>query len=173
MRTYANKIEDQLGRQVRPVVLRKVFGAPELRYEKNSRAYWSRPTASPLNQKGGTGWLACLHGRVQTGDDWAALYVPVEELPVPEFNTAQWAYYMTSTQTMGVNIVIWVHDPTDFDKRAEITQLGGHADLEKAAGWNAHEFSVDYGWNVLLRGECTWWHSISCRHSIHMGAVSG
>ena len=48
---------------------------------------------------------------------------------------------MGATETMGVGIVIWVHDPEDFDKRAEITQLGGHADLEKAAGWNAFEFT--------------------------------
>jgi hypothetical protein len=116
-----------------------LFGHPVLRSDNNSVAYWSRPTQSPLNQKGG-GWMPCLHGRVQTGDDWAALYVPVNEMPLPVFQEAQWAYYMTGTETMGVNIVIWVHDPADFDKRAEITQLGGASGLEKAAGWNAHEF---------------------------------
>jgi len=135
-------------------ILTPIFGEPTLAYAKNSRAYWSRGTTSPRNQKGGTGWQACLHGRVQTGDDWAALYVPVEDVSVPDFKTAKWTYYMTTTQTMGANIVIWVHDPDDFDNRAEITQLGGVAGLEKTAGWNAHEFdSTDAG--MLFYGEGT------------------
>lgn len=117
-----------------------LFGHPVIRSDKNSVAYWARPTQSPLNQKGG-GWMACLYGGVQTGDDWAALYVPVNEMPISLFEKAQWSYYMTGTETMGVNIVLWVHDPDDFDNRAEITQLGGHSGLEKAAGWNAHEFN--------------------------------
>ena len=117
-----------------------LFGHPVVRADLNSAAYWSRPTGSPRNQKGG-GWMPCLHGRVQTGDDWAALYVPVNELPVPMFEEAQWSYNMASAQTMGANIVIWVHDPNDFDKRAEITLIGNHSTLEKAAGWNAHEFT--------------------------------
>ena len=129
------------------------FGQPVLRAENNSVAYWSKGTTSPRNQKGG-GWQACLHGNVQTGVDWAAVYIPVNELPVPSFQTAQWSYYMTTTQTMGVNIVIWVHDPDDFDYRAEITQLGGVAGLEKTSGWNAHEFdSTDAG--MFYYGEIT------------------
>ncbi len=118
-----------------------LFGHPTLRANNNSSAKWLAPSTSPLNQKGG-GWLAEFDGGVQTGDDWAAAYVPVNELPVQMFEQAQWSYYMTSTQTMGVNIVIWVHDADDFDKRAEITLVGGHASLEKAAGWNAHEFTA-------------------------------
>jgi hypothetical protein len=51
-----------------------------------------------------------------------------------------WSYYMTQAQTMGVNVVIWVHDPDDYSKRAEITQAGGAAGLGKAAGWNTHVF---------------------------------
>lgn len=121
-------------------ILNPVFGQPVLRSDKNSVAYWSKGTTSPRNQKG-TGWQACLHGGVQTGDDWAAMYVPVlYELNTEDFKTAKWSYYMTSTQTMGANIVIWVHDPNDFDKRAEITLLGSK--VEKAAGWNAHEFTT-------------------------------
>ncbi len=118
-----------------------LFGHPVVRADKNSRAYWARPNVSPYNQKGG-GWMPCLHGRVQTGDDWAALYIPTNEMPIGVFEKAQWAYYMTSTQTFGVNIVFWVHDPTDFDKRAEITQMGSVSGLEKSSGWNAHEFST-------------------------------
>jgi len=116
-----------------------LFGHPVLRAANNSKAYWTAATSSPLNQKGG-GWLACLDAGVQTGDDWAALYIPVNEMPVHVFEEAQWSYYMEATETMGVNIVIWIHDAEDFDKRAEVTQLGGIAGLEKAAGWNAHEF---------------------------------
>jgi len=116
-----------------------LFGHPVLRADGNSTAYWARPTVSPYNQKGG-GWMPCLHAGVQDGNDWAAVYIPVNEMPVTAFTDAQWAYYMTSTQTMGANMVIWVHDADDFDKRAEITQAGNIATLEKTAGWNAHEF---------------------------------
>lgn len=130
-----------------------LFGHPVLRFDKNSFAYWEEDTRSPLLQKGG-GWLAALEGNTQTGDDWAAVYIPVNEFPVPSFTEAQWSYYMTTTQTMGVNIVIWVHDGDDFDKRAEITQIGNHADLEKAAGWNAHEFTTSTG-GMFFYGENT------------------
>lgn len=134
-----------------------LFGHPVVRSNGNSVAYWSRPTTSPYNQKGG-GWMSCLYGGTQSGTDWAALYVPVNEMPVKDFEEAQWSYYMTGTETMGVNIVIWIHDPEDFDKRAEVTQLGGHSGLEKAAGWNAHEFDTSvtqmffYGENTTGTG---------------------
>jgi len=118
---------------------KSIFGAPELRYNKNSRAYWSRGSADPRYHASGTGWQACLHGRAQTGDDWAACYIPINELPVPLFNTARWSYVMQSAQSMGVNMVIWVHDPYDHIKRAEITQLGSLVD--RASGRNAHELN--------------------------------
>jgi len=117
-----------------------LFGHPVLRAANNATAQWVATMASPIYQKGG-GWFAEFYGGVQTNDDWAACYIPVNEYPVSHFTDAQWSYYMTDTETMGINIVIWVHDAEDFDKRAEITQLGGHADLEKTAGWNAHEFT--------------------------------
>ncbi len=117
-----------------------LFGHPQLRADNNSIAYWARTTSSPYYQKGG-GWQPCLDGRVQTGDDWAAVYTPVNELPLHKFEEALWSYYLVSAEASGVNIVIWAHDGDDFDKRAEITQLGNHADLEKGAGWNAFEFS--------------------------------
>ena len=130
-----------------------LFGHPVVRADKNSRAYWARPNVSPYNQKGG-GWMPCLHGRVQTGDDWAALYIPVNELSITMFEKAQWSYYMTSTQTMGANLVIWIHDPEDFDERVEITQRGNVSGLEKAAGWNAHEFNTATT-QMLYYGELT------------------
>ncbi len=116
-----------------------MFGHPVLRADLNSTASWVKRTESPLNQKGG-GWLAELNGGTQTGDDWAAVYIPVNELPITSFEKAQWSYYMTGTETMGVNMVIWMHDPADFDKRAEVTQQANISTLDKAAGWNAHNF---------------------------------
>lgn len=119
---------------------KKMFGEPTLSAANNSSASWARGCVSPLDQKSNTGWLANLYGGIQTNDDWARAEIPVNEIPVSCFNNALWTYYMTATETMGVNIVIWVHDPFDFDKRAEITQDATIATLEKAAGWNAHEF---------------------------------
>lgn len=121
------------------------FGEPTLISANNADAVWSRGHTNSTYQKSSTGWLANLYGGTQTNDDWAAVYIPVNEMRLPDFASAKWSYYMTSTQTMGVNIVIWAHDPTDLDKRAEITQLGGHADLEKAAGQNAFEFKNSTG----------------------------
>ncbi|KKK99701.1 hypothetical protein LCGC14_2630080 [marine sediment metagenome] len=121
------------------------FGEPSVISANNADAVWSRGHINSTFQKSSTGWLANLYGGIQTNDDWAAVYIPVNEMKLPSFASAKWTYFMTSTQTMGVNIVIWAHDPTDLDKRAEITQLGGHADLEKGAGWNAFEFKNSTG----------------------------
>jgi len=123
-------------------IVEPLFGHPSLFAMNNGEAAWVKGQISPLDQKSPTGWLVRLYGGVQTGDDFARVNIPVFELPVTAFNSAQWSYYMTNTETMGVNIVVWVHDPNDFDKRAEITQLGGHSGLEKAAGWNAHELDT-------------------------------
>ena len=126
-----------------------LFGEPVLRSGGLGRANWS----TNYTQKGG-GWTADLYGGVQSGDDWAACYIPVNELSIPQFTTAEWSWYQTAAETMGLGIVIWVHDQTDFDKRAEVTQLGGVAGLEHAAGWNAHEFdSTDAG--MFFYGENT------------------
>ena len=122
--------------------LEPVFGEPTLAAANNSEAYWVRGLTSPLDQKSPTGWLACLYGGDQTNDDWARVNIPVFELPVAEFKSAMWSYYMTDDETMGVNMVIWIHDPKDFDKRAEVTQLANIATLEKAEGWNAHELNT-------------------------------
>lgn len=153
MRNAYNSLDDPKGRVYNRNIPDWVFGQPSLATANNGVARWIRGNTSPLDQKG-NGWLAELYGGVQTGDDWARVNIPVNEIPVTLFDSAKWAYYMTNTETMGVNIVIWVHDPTDFDKRAEITQLGGHADLEKAAGWNAFEFSPNTG-GMFFYGENT------------------
>ncbi|KKM19639.1 hypothetical protein LCGC14_1653590 [marine sediment metagenome] len=134
--------------------LEPIYAEASLADANNGNANWARGEISPLDQKSNTGWLACLYGGIQTGDDWARVNIPVFEQRVPDFNTAQWSYYLTNTETMGVNIVIWVHDPKDFDKRAEITQLGSTVTV--TAGWNAEQFTTAttgmfyYGENVTL-----------------------
>ena len=123
-------------------ILEPIFGQPTLLANNNSKANWFKSGTSPYMQKSSTGWLADLYGGVQTGDDWAAIYIPVSEMRVADFTAAQWSYYMSATDAVGVNMVVWVHDPNDFDKRAEITQQADIATLEKAAGWNAHELNI-------------------------------
>jgi len=135
-------------------VLDRMFGEPSLAAVNNASAHWIRGETSPFDQKSATGWLAALYGGVQTGDDWARVNIPVAELFVRDFNSALWSYYMTNTETMGVGIVIWAHDPNDYDNRIEITQLGGHADLAKASGWNAFSFDKDTG-GMFFYGEGT------------------
>lgn len=130
-----------------------MFGHPVLRSTGVSQAYWAKSQISPYPQKGG-GWSALLYGGVQSGSNYAAIFIPVNEMPIGVLEKAQWSYYMAGTETMGVNIVFWVHDPEDFDKRAEITQRGNVSGLEKAAGWNAHEFNTATT-QMLFYGETT------------------
>ena len=131
-------------------ILDPIFGQPLLRAANNGRALWTRVNALSQWQKG-TGWQANLYGGVQDGwNDWAAMFVPVSELKVTDFNSALWSYYMTAAQTFGVNLVIWVHDPNDFNKRAEITQRGNVAGLGKTLGWNSHNLDktvAQFFWN--------------------------
>ena len=135
-------------------VANPLFGQTTLAAGNNGLASWVRGETSPLDQKGSTGWLAMLTGGVQTGDDWARVNIPVDEIFVSTFTAALWSYYMTATETMGINIVIWAHDPNDYDNRVEITQLGGHADLPKASGWNAFKFTPATG-GMFFYGENT------------------
>lgn len=118
------------------------FGKPTLMSNNNSKATWFKSGTSPYYQKSATSWLAELYGGAQTGDDWAGVFIPVNEMPIPDFTAAMWSYYMSASDSFGCNMVVWVHDPTDFDKRAEITQRQQHASLEKTAGWNAHELDT-------------------------------
>jgi len=147
---------DQKGR-LHPGV--PVFGEPTLLASRNADAVWSRGGVSPLFQKSSTGWLANLYGGVQSGDDFAAVYIPVNEMAVTDLTSAMWSYYLTQAQSGGVNMVVWVHDPTDFDKRAEITQVMGL--VEHSEGWDAHELDTSvsqfffYGEGVSGNTTCT------------------
>ena len=123
-------------------ILDPIFGEPVLRYQNNGMAGWCRENSVSQWQKG-SGWTANLYGGVQSAwNDWAALFIPVNEMPLTELSSAMWTYYMTEAEAFGVNMVIWVHDPTDFNKRAEITQDGLATGLGKAAYWNRHILNV-------------------------------
>jgi hypothetical protein len=115
-----------------------MFGEPTLQSANNGSANWCQGMISPLDQKGSTGWLACLYGGIQTGDDWARVNIPVNEMHLVDLKTAMWTYYMSAAESFGTNMVIWVHDPFNPDNRAEITQQADIATLEKANAWNKH-----------------------------------
>ena len=122
-----------------------VFGEATLQCYGNGSANWCRGEGqAALEEKSSTGWYACLYGGLMSGTwyDYARVIIPVNEMELPNFKSALWSYYQMAAQTMGVNIVFGIHDPTDFDKRAEITQQANIATLEKGAGWNAHELDL-------------------------------
>lgn len=115
------------------------IGEPALTARNNGSATWCRTGISPLDQKSTTGWLANLYGGIQSAwDDYARIEIPIDEKPISWLTSAQWTYYLTEAEAMGINMVIWVHDPNDLAKRAEITQQADIATLAKAAGWNRH-----------------------------------
>jgi len=116
-----------------------LFGEPVLRAGGVSTVGWCKENSLSQWQKGG-GWTANLYAGVNSGDDWAGMFIPTNELPITQFETAQWSYYMTGAESAGVNIVLWIHDPDDFSKRAEVTQVGGS--VAKAAGWNNQAFTT-------------------------------
>jgi len=138
------------------------FGTPTLLASNQASASWYRGhQIDGTYQKGATGWLAALY--VKPGADassFAEVNIPVNELPVPEFTAAIWSYLLTVSGIPAVSMIIWLHDPADMDKRCEVTQRTDHADLEAAAGWNAHELNTDtaylyyYGENVGSPGPC-------------------
>ncbi len=139
------------------------FGRPTLQAQGNGRSYWSRGTAVlSTHQKGSTGWVAELIGGVQTAwDDAAEMYLPVNEMPLLDLQvgTTMWSWFQAATQLSGVGMVIWVHDPADFDKRAEITMLAETGHMELGAGWNAHELAD--GNDCIWYGENTGTHSVT------------
>jgi len=120
----------------------KHFGRPSLGTAGSGAARWIRGNESPYDQKSPTGWLAELYGGAQSGDDYARINIPVDELYPFEFKSGLWTWYQTNAEEYGVNLVIWMHDPTDNDKRCEVTQAPSGATLEKTSGWNAHELDI-------------------------------
>ncbi len=117
------------------------FGRPTLHGANIGRAEWVRgQQLDSTFQKGSNGWLAYFYGGIQSGDDYGAVYIPGDEVPLTDLSSALWSYFMSATEAAGVNMVIWVHDPADFDLRAEITQVPGKVDF--AAGWQAHELDT-------------------------------
>lgn len=120
-----------------------MFGEPTLTAQGHGKVDWQRGTAVlSTHQKGGAGWVARLYGGEQTAyDDAAQVFIPVNELPIGDLSSALWSYFLTNTETIGVNMVVWAHDPDDFDKRVEIT-MEPHTQMEVASGWNAHEHAT-------------------------------
>ena len=121
------------------------FGAPVLRTGANGLAGWLRAEGSVegLLQKGASGIIANLYGGLQTGGaSWAAVYVPVNEMPTLDFNSAQWTYRLADAEAYGHNMVIWAHDPDDLGNRVEITQAPSGATLASADGWNDHTLNT-------------------------------
>ena len=147
-----------MARETIEIAKRWKFGKPTLISRNNGKARWDRGSTSPLDQKSPTGWLANLYGGVQTNDDYARVEIPVDEMLPSLFMTALWTYYQTNAEVYGVNMVIWLHDPTDNDKRVEVTQAPSGVTLEKGAGWNAHELNTStvqffyFGENVAGSG---------------------
>ena len=135
-----------------------MFGEPTLQMQGNGEAVWSRGSnIIASHQKGSTGWFAKLYGGVQaTWGSAAEMYIPVNEMPLTDLTvgTTMWSYFMTATELGGVGMVVWVHDPDDFDKRAEISQVGNT--MEKTSGWNAHELAA--GDDCVWYGENTGTH---------------
>ena len=115
------------------------FGEAFLRDSVSGNATWSRWH----HQKGAHGWTAKLYGGIQTGyNDWARISVPVNEMPIGDLKSALWTWNNTEEEANGLGMAIYLHDPDDNDLRIEMTQLAAHADVEKAAGWLAHELNV-------------------------------
>ncbi len=145
-----------------------IYGKPTLHTGGAGLATWAKASTLGQYQKGYNGILAQLYVGSQSGDDWASCYIPANDQKVSEFNEAQWSWYQTAAESMGLGVVIWVHDKDDFDKRAEVTQATGNT-ADKAAGWNSHEFDPTvtqmfyYGENVptttgLTAGTQYTWH---------------
>ncbi len=135
------------------------FGAPTLHISGNGKANWERGEAVlSTHQKGGNGWVARLYGGLQsTWDDAAEVYVATHELPVTSLSSCLYSWFQTNAEEFGLEMVIWMHDPTDFNKRAEATL--SYLDTEKGSGWDAHELAstnrfIYYGENVGSPDTC-------------------
>ena len=117
-----------------------LFGDPILRAGGNGIVSWDKNNSLSQRQKG-SGWSANLYGALQTGGaSYGACYIPTNELPLTQLTSSEWSWYQTASEVYGVSIVVWMHDPNDLDKRAEISQSGSATSLDKGAGQNSHEF---------------------------------
>lgn len=128
------------------------FGEPTLYAARNSSASWVRTSPAGIYLKSPTQWAANLYGGIQTNDDWASVVIPVNDISVNQLNKAMWTYYMTNNESAGVNIVIWIHDPNDFSKRAEVTQLMGL--VGRSSGSNKENLEIDTT-ELFFYGEST------------------
>lgn len=116
------------------------FGEPILYAARNGTANWMKSPPGQVFQKGSTQFSVKMYAD-NTNDDWASVVIPVNGLSVNQLAKAMWTYWMTNAESGGINIVIWLHDPTDFSKRVEVTQLMGL--VSKSAGFNKENLEID------------------------------
>lgn len=144
------------------------FGQPTLMAQGNGNAHWARgANVLSTHQKGSTGWVAQLYGGVQNlWGSAAEVYIPVNEMPLTDLKvgSTMWSWFQTATEIAGVGMVVWVHDPTDFDKRAEISMLTEVGHVELSAGWNAHELAAG--------NDCVWYGENTGTHGTTVTAGS-
>lgn len=120
-----------------------VFGKPALVAGGHGRIYWDKEGAS----RAITGFSIEMIPGVQTSwDDYCKVAVPVNNMPLTDLSDAKWQYYMSATEAMGFQLIVHVHNPTDLDQEAEISQQADHSSIDKASGYNSHELntSTDY-----------------------------
>ncbi len=145
----ATEVKNRWGYSTEP------FGEPLLYSARNGTANWMKDPPGQIYQKGSTQFSVKMYAD-NTNDDWASVVIPVNELPVDHLAKAMWTYWMTNAESGGVNMVIWIHDPTDFSKRAEVTQLMGL--VSKDAGFNVETLDLTvtelfyYGENISGSG---------------------
>ncbi|GAH44872.1 unnamed protein product, partial [marine sediment metagenome] len=118
------KLFDKYGRPKRVVIQEQVFGEPILASGGEGKALWEGGWWHGASSRAGSGFAARLIAGKQTSyDDFAKVRIPVDNLPLIDFTSARWCYWMQNTEAYGVSLSIHVHDPLDFDKEAEISQI--------------------------------------------------
>lgn len=120
--------------------LTEPFGDPILYSARNGTANWMKSPPGQVFQKGSTQFSVKMYAD-NTNDDWASVIIPVNELSVNRLATSMWTYWMTNSESGGINMVIWIHDPTDFSKRVEVTQVMGL--VGRSSGFNKENLELD------------------------------
>lgn len=132
---------DEKGRPKRVVIQEPLdFGEPILMSGGNGKATWEAGWHYGASSRAGSGFVARLIGGKQSVyDDFAKVRVPVNNMNLTDFTGAKWQWFQENAETVGINLGIHIHDPSDLDKEADLTQLGDTALLDKSAGYNSHE----------------------------------
>jgi len=135
-----------------------MYGDPVLFSGGNGKALWENGWHYGASSRAASGFAARLIGGKQSSwNDFAQVKIPINNMKMQDFNSMSWTYWMENTEAFGVNVVIHAHDPTDYDKEIEISQLGDWSTLDKAAGFNSHEldFTADHMYYYGTAGAIT------------------